>query len=869
VSAEARPNGRPTLIDLGVIDDRDFAGLSVRAYLGIGFLGVLASVLVALAPGSFPDMHPIPIAGATFLIFVVAGVFAWRPALVPARRVTLLLWVSTIALGAVMYLAGEAAYPYLVVMAVWVSASFPFMTRRQAFGNLGLAFVVFAVVLAIQPGHWDAVVEWQVAVGTVAIAAGVVEWVVSRISSLAVAERDTRQQLEQANVRLEEVNRQKRAFLATTSHELRTPLNAIIGFSEVLGQELYGSLNPRQFEYVDDIRTSGQHLLGLIGDVLDVRKVESGRLELDVSAFDIRELLSAVASLFREEASRRRITLELVAPPLGTVEGDEGRVRQVVVNLLANALKFTPEGGRVSVMARTTASGVEVDVNDTGPGIAVADQERIFEAFEQAEHCPAAGTGLGLPLARRLVEAHGQRLVVRSRTGEGSTFTFSLDRRLPATVVPRPEARAGSPDTDEARRQNTRVVTTVSLAGSVLGLVALGTLALRGHKAPGGPSSAIIWLFVPAITVGLLLRARPTLLSARRFVATYFLFIAIVTAGLHFAGPVLGATASGFYVWGVLGAFLLLPPRHALALLGVTSVAFAGVLATQPGNPLPVMRWALVMGTCLGTGLMMAWLVEKLHALAAAEQAARLDVERSWMELEQVSRHKSEFLANMSHELRTPLNAIIGFADVLREELFGALNAKQAEYLTDIVEAGQQLLGLINDILDLAKAEAGRIDLDLDEVLLADLVRAAVADFEAVAAHRGVRFDVNVDGAGVVQADPARLARVVANLLSNAVKFSPDGGCIHVDARGDGDDVVVAVRDEGPGIAPSDQVRIFEEFQQLAPTGGAIPGAGLGLALARTFVELHRGRLEVESEHGCGSTFRVAVPRSHHLVEQS
>jgi signal transduction histidine kinase len=252
----------------------------------------------------------------------------------------------------------------------------------------------------------------------------------------------------------------------------------------------------------------------------------------------------------------------------------------------------------------------------------------------------------------------------------------------------------------------------------------------------------------------------------------------------------------------------------------------------------------------------------RLHKLMAAEQQARLDVERLRTELEQVSQHKSEFLANMSHELRTPLNAIIGFADVLQDELFGPLNEKQAEYVGDIIDAGRQLLALINDILDLAKAEAGHIDLEVSDVAVDDLVRGAIESYAADAGERGLHFDVHIDvTAGVVQADAARLARALSNLVSNAVKFSPDDGQIDVEVRRGDAEVVVAVRDCGPGIDRADQVRIFDEFQQAAPTGLAIPGAGLGLALARAFVELHEGRLEVESERGHGSTFRLAIPQ--------
>jgi len=226
------------------------------------------------------------------------------------------------------------------------------------------------------------------------------------------------------------------------------------------------------------------------------------------------------------------------------------------------------------------------------------------------------------------------------------------------------------------------------------------------------------------------------------------------------------------------------------------------------------------------------------------------------------SRHKSEFLANMSHELRTPLNAIIGFSDVLRSEMVGAVNQKQREYLGDVLSSGRHLLSLINDILDLSKVEAGRMDLELGEVSLAAVVDQAVTLVRERAARHGIELAAEVsDGVGVIVADERKLRQVLLNLLSNAVKFTPDGGWVGVRVTHHDREVEIRVRDTGVGIAPEDQPRVFEEFQQ----AGKDPersreGTGLGLTLAKRFVELHGGRIWVESELGKGSTFTFTVP---------
>jgi signal transduction histidine kinase/CheY-like chemotaxis protein len=231
-------------------------------------------------------------------------------------------------------------------------------------------------------------------------------------------------------------------------------------------------------------------------------------------------------------------------------------------------------------------------------------------------------------------------------------------------------------------------------------------------------------------------------------------------------------------------------------------------------------------------------------------------------QLEVASHHKSEFLANMSHELRTPLNAIIGFSEVLIERLFGELNDKQAEYLDDILGSGRHLLSLINDILDLSKVEAGRMELELDVFTLSDALENGMTMVRERASQHSLSLSLDVDQAiGLIEADERKVKQVVFNLLSNAVKFTPDGGRVDVAARLMDDFVQVSVHDTGVGIAPEDQARIFEEFQQ-APSGQAIgrEGTGLGLALARRFVELHGGRLWVDSQVGVGSTFTFTLP---------
>jgi signal transduction histidine kinase len=236
-------------------------------------------------------------------------------------------------------------------------------------------------------------------------------------------------ELEIKSRELEVASQHKSEFLASMSHELRTPLNAVIGFSDVLLQGMFGETNEKQTEYLRDILASGQHLLSLINDILDLSKIEAGRMDLDISAFDLPTAIDDAMLLMRERASRRGLTLERhVDERLGEISADQRKVKQVLLNLLSNAVKFTPEGGRITVSAAAEDDAVAIAVTDTGIGIASEDHEAVFEEFRQVGQSDrkAEGTGLGLALCRKFVELHGGRIALTSELGKGSTFSFTI-----------------------------------------------------------------------------------------------------------------------------------------------------------------------------------------------------------------------------------------------------------------------------------------------------------------------------------------------------------------------------------------------------------------------------------------------------------
>jgi len=248
-------------------------------------------------------------------------------------------------------------------------------------------------------------------------------------------------------------------------------------------------------------------------------------------------------------------------------------------------------------------------------------------------------------------------------------------------------------------------------------------------------------------------------------------------------------------------------------------------------------------------------------ALAMINAQLYRQLERQSAALAVASQHKSEFLASMSHELRTPLNAIIGFSEVLLERMFGELNERQDDYLRDIWSSGKHLLELLNDILDLSKIEAGQMVLTRSKFAVRESLDYCLSMVRERALQQRVLLSLDVDpDVGLLDADRLRFRQVVLNLLSNAVKFTPEGGRVDVRAFIRGQDLVVLVADTGVGVQAEDRERIFDSFQQGTQSSGQVEGTGLGLTLSKRILELHGGRIWVESEAGQGSTFGIALP---------
>jgi len=311
----------------------------------------------------------------------------------------------------------------------------PFHWILVAFGGVIVScgwthFMHVAVVADASNVGWLITAQIVTVIASVATAVVLpsrVPQVLALIQAAAQSEAH-REQLEVAKQAAENANRAKSEFLANMSHELRTPLTAILGFNELLRDGYLADPGERRAAF-DDVERSGLHLLSLINDVLDLSKIEAGQMDLDLAPVDLTRLLEETTALLRERAVVRKVSLTVEAAAIPPIAADSRKVKQIVLNLLANAVKFTPTGGAVTLMTQRDGDYVAVAVRDTGIGISAADQARLFQPFSQVDSSLARkhdGTGLGLALTKQLAELHGGAISVQSTVGEGSTFTVRL-----------------------------------------------------------------------------------------------------------------------------------------------------------------------------------------------------------------------------------------------------------------------------------------------------------------------------------------------------------------------------------------------------------------------------------------------------------
>jgi signal transduction histidine kinase len=661
-----------------------------------------------------------------------------------------------------------------------------------------------------------------------------------------LSERRAREELEQSHQKLLELDRLKDQFFANINHELRTPLTLSLGAFKAL---LKLPLVTEAHVVVQSGLRNTSRLLFLINELLELARFESGRADLRLVCVDLTALIKNVAANF-ESSERRRIFMEGVSCPVPALV-DVRKMTKVLSNLLVNAFKFSdPEKGTVWISLASEATNVLISIRDNGIGIPHNQLNRIFDRFTQVEGQATRrfeGSGIGLALAKEIVTLHGGQIAVQSVLDEGSTFTITLPRgEVDSHSLTSPdEEDTVVPLDSERTRPSLEEVATIqdtAIADQPLVLIADDNADMRAYLVRLlADDYRVISAYDGADALDKTRRAAPSIVVAdimMPVMSGHDLLKAIRCDEALRTIPVILLTARA-------GTEARVESLEAGADDYVSKPFNEEELLARIKNQLRIHRQE-----------------QELETKAAQLQTLYSQLETTNAELRELSLRKSEFVSIVSHDLRTPLAAIGGFVENLMDEIAGPLTDKQRRYLDRIKSNIGRLVRMINDLLDLSKIEAGTMRMELKPFPITELVETVVDNLRGLAQDKGISlYASSADRDLMVLGDPDKLTQVLTNLIQNACRFTAAGGEVRLEVAPDEPGFAgISVADTGCGIPPEEAARVFEKFYRGTASHGEARGAGLGLAISKHLVELHQGRIWVESTPGQGSRFCFTIP---------
>jgi len=631
--------------------------------------------------------------------------------------------------------------------------------------------------------------------------------------------------------RIRELDEIKTQFFANVSHELRTPLALILGPAQRLIDD-DGSLDLEQRREAGQVvARNARMLLKHVNDLLDMSRLEAGKLKIELQDTDVAALLRFLASHFAVLAADRKIEYTVAADQPCVAAVDPDKLQRVLMNLLGNAFKFAPAGGRIRCALSPSSQSLAISVEDSGPGVKPELRQAIFERFRQGDggiDRKVGGTGLGLAIAKEFVEMHKGRIEVLTSELGGARFEVVLPRsRLAPGAELAPLAATLDTTALQGVLDELRVATPERRVGSSLAAAVAGRPRVLVVEDNPDMNRFVCQCLAPYYEVVSAFDGRDGLQQAVRQRPTLVV------------SDIMMPTMSGVEM---IAEMRKLPELQSLPIM---------LLSAKADEELMVKLLDDGAQDFIVKPFSERELVVRVRNLVLAQQAHEATIH--------ANRAKDEFLAMLGHELRNPLSPILTALQLMK--LRGEEGSERE--LTVIERQVSHLTRLVDDLLDVSRIARGRVELKTQLVEMAEVIANAIEMASPLLEQRNHALSVEVPRRGLsVDGDPTRLSQVVSNLLTNAAKYTPPGGAVSVRAERMGDQVVLTVRDTGMGIAPDVLPHIFDLFvQERQALDRSQGGLGIGLTIVRNLIELHGGTVSARSDGpGKGTELTVRLP---------